>query len=98
MEQQSTEAQDTIRARLLRGQTCSSVPDVGAGAELALAMGDDESSCIAAFRCFLAFFLAVLLICNTCSQFKKGHWIKCRAASDDLVIRYMDLDNVNRLQ
>ncbi len=60
---------------LLRGQTCKSVPEVGAGAELAPAMGDGASGdasvtaviCIAAFRCFLAFFFAALLICNTCS-------------------------------
>ena len=66
-----------IRARLVRGHTCRSGPEVGAGAELALIMGDGASavsvSCIAALRCFLAFFLAALLNCNTCSQFKKGH-------------------------
>ena len=85
-------------ARLVKGQTCSSALEVVAGA--GLAMGDDESdddsiSCIAALRCFLAFFLAALLICNTCSQFKKGHWVKCTALSDDLVIRYIQLDNMN---
>ena len=32
-----------IRARLLGGQTCSSAPDVGPGAELALSMGEGAS-------------------------------------------------------
>ena len=66
----STEAQDMFRARLVRGQTCSSAPDVGAGAELGLAMGDGASgddcvSCIAAFCCLLAFFLWLLVNCNS---------------------------------
>lgn len=66
-----------IRPRLVKGQTCSSQLEVVAGAEVVPSMCDDASgvsvSCIAALRCFLAFFLAALLICNTCSQFKKGH-------------------------
>ncbi len=75
-----------VRARLVRGQTCSSTPEVGVEAELAWSTGDGASgdvfvtavTCIAAFLCFLAFFLAALLICNTCSQFKRGHWVKFR--------------------
>jgi len=68
-----------FKARLVRGQTCNSAPEMVAGAELAPFMGDGASgvsvSCIAALRCFFAFFLAALLICNTCSQFKKGHLV-----------------------
>ncbi len=84
VEKQSAEVQDMIRARLVRGQTCSSAPEVRLEAELAWSTGDGASgdvfvtavTCIAAFLCFLAFFLAALLICNTCSQFKSGHWVK----------------------
>ncbi len=94
-EKRSAQAQDMIRARLLRGQTCSSAPEVGAGAELAPSMGDGASgdafvtagTCIAHFRCFLAFFFAALPICNIHSQFKKGRCVKCTAASDTLVGR-----------
>ncbi|KAA6426084.1 MAG: hypothetical protein FRX49_03936 [Trebouxia sp. A1-2] len=40
-QQRSAEAHDVIRARLPRGQTCSSAPDVGPGAEPASTMGED---------------------------------------------------------
>ncbi len=92
-----------IRARLVRGQTCSSAPGVVAGAELAPSLvdgksGDDPVSCTTAFCCFLAFFLWLLVICSICSQCKNGHVSKGTAASDDLVIRYMQLDTVDRSQ
>jgi hypothetical protein len=56
VEKQSAEVQDMIRARLVRGQTCSSAPEVGAGAEQAPSMADgasddDPVSSIAAFGC-----------------------------------------------
>ena len=86
-----------IRAKLVRGQTCSSAPDVVAGAELAPSMADasagaDSVSCTTALCCFLAFFLWPLVICNICRQLKIGHLLQGRAASDGLVIRDTKLD------
>ena len=77
-----------IRAKLLRGQTCSSAPEVVAGAELAPSMGDGASgdepvSCIAAFCCLLAFFFWPLVNCIICSQLKTSLLLKCTAASND---------------
>ena len=71
-------AHNIFIAKLVRGHTCSSAPDVEAGAELASSMADDASGgdpvcCIAAICCFLAFFFWLLLICNKHSQLKKGH-------------------------
>ena len=77
--------QKMIRARL---QTRSSAPGVVAGAELVPSMGantsgDDSVSCTTAFRCFLAFFLWLLVIYSICNQCKNGYVLKCTAASDD---------------
>ena len=92
-EWQSAEAPEMIRARLQRGQTCSSAPGVVAGAELAPSMGanasgDDSVSCTTASCCFLAFFLWLLVICSICNQCKNGYVFKCTAASDDGVGRH----------
>ena len=92
-----------MRARLVRGQTCSSAPDVVAGAELVPSMADgaagiDCVSCTTAFCCFLAFFLWPLVICSISRQLKNGHLLQGRAASDGLVIRDTKLDTTDQSQ
>jgi hypothetical protein len=89
-----------IRARLVREQTCGSVPEVGEETELAPATddgesGDDSASCIAGFCCLLAFFLWLLVNCNMCSHLKSGRFLQGTAASDDLDIRYINLIDMN---
>jgi hypothetical protein len=74
--------------RLVRGQTCSSAPDVVAGAELVPSTGDgaaaDASSFAAsctAFCCLLTFFLAALLTCTYVATSGREHWMTCTAAA-----------------
>lgn len=86
-------AHNIFVAKLVRGHTCRSAPDVEAGAELAPSMADDASGgnsvcCIAAFCCFLAFFFWLLLICNIHSQLKKGHLLYC------IAVTYIKFDTV----